>query len=198
MKHILLSAVCAVVLLVSSEQAQAGIIVFDPGNSSVINRVTGLDVGGTLYDVDFTRAREIFNNVFGAGDPPSGMVPYFWTNPAGAAALRQALANLFDAERPGGADWSVGDAALSAWEYQIPTREPGSPLLSVFNYSGNPDSIGGGFHNDVLNRASSPPDYAGWAVVTLSSEVPEPGSLTLLGLGTVGLVGFARRRRQST
>jgi len=191
-------AIAVALVSFSAAPASAAIIVFDAGNSSVINGVTGLDVGGTLYDVDFTRAREIFNDIFGAGDPPSGSVPIFWTDTAGASALRTALQSLFDAERPSGADWSIGDAALSAFEYQIPTRNASDPLGSVLNYSGNPDVVGGSFHNDVISRTAVPPSWAGWAIVTRSnSEVPEPASVTLLGMGVAGLCGFGWRRKRN-
>jgi len=177
-------------LLSVTGTASASFIVSDPGDSSVANGIRDLDIGGVFYDVDFTQSRGIFDLVFGAGDPPSGIVPTFYYDQAAAEAAATAIANAFIAN---GTFDMVGVASLQAWEVQVPYRYGGNPLNIIDNASWYINTSTAALHSDIFNRSSTPPSYAGWATFTRVA-VPEPGTLALFGLGLLGM-GLARRKR---
>jgi hypothetical protein len=163
------------------------------------------DVGGfrTFQDLNTGRVWLDLNNFFNAS--PNSMI-------ASAAAGGFTFATRSDVEQLlgslplGGGRWStyksiMGDAPNREliWAvYQDGGDPPFGWAFAHWNYSTwgfADDKISG---NVVQNANGRYADLNLWAYKQASvSAVPEPGSLTLLGAGVLGLCGRLRRRRQA-
>ncbi len=167
---------------------------------------TNVDVLGTLYDVTFVDDTCInaFNGCTAVSD-----FTFMTAADAGAAAqalLDQVLMGVFD-DTPG---LTLGCQNIALCEVWTPYNW--RPFQNTFvidafaahNYSALFES--GGFlditairgTNDDFDFATS--DTAVWAVWSTAGgpqPLPEPGSLTLISFGLIGMVIVGRRRRSS-
>ena len=179
-----------------------------PGDPTTATGITGLEIPGmpgVVYDVDFTRAAEAFNAIFGVGDPPEGFVPLFYDDPSGAAAMAIAIG-----EALGGsvAVSGVGDEDGSSGFFDVPYRFPGTgggwpnPEVMISTWTGvlegDADLPGGYLFEDGFDRTT---EETGFGIFTIQppappAVVPEPSSVTLALMGAVGLLGYGWRRKR--
>jgi hypothetical protein len=110
---------CITLLVLSANVSPAAVVILDPIDRNVANGISGLEVDGVLLDVDFTRAGESFNTIFGTGDPP-GVVPYFYNDRDGAEAARDAIGRVLSTSPV----QFAGDAAFFVPSVQVPFRAP--------------------------------------------------------------------------
>jgi hypothetical protein len=71
---------------------------------------------------------------------------------------------------------------------------------SVESGNSNQEYSLGGLDGNGATASSLNGNYYGWAIFTAAEPTPEPGTLTLslMGLGAVGIVSLARRRRAAS
>jgi hypothetical protein len=153
--------------------------------------ITGLDVGGTLYDVTFVLPGS-YNSVYTTP-------PLFLGNQAGATAAAQAIFDLLSTSE---VDGIVSNANLIDQfyvPYGLGNVVPGWVEL-VYGYRA--DSVWQSVidcgpcvgSNDVLSSLWLPTDSRSWSVIT-PSAVPEPATLLLIGTG-LAAAGVRRYRRR--
>ena len=144
-----------------------------------IESIFDLDVGGTLYDVDY-----IYDTTWGALAIASGLSTQAEAA-AFANAVRDALNPLAIPAPSGAADFSTD--LLHVWQVSNPQ------VFTVDTFrSGNDPLVYSVTDFNPIDQNFGP--RVGWAQVTLADPVPAPASLALFGLGLAGL-GFSRRQR---
>jgi hypothetical protein len=130
--------------------------------------ITGLDVGGSLYDVTWH---------FGGSGPGPGDFALFDGNQPFAQSFMEAVLSAFNSAGFAGSD----EQAIFGVDY--------APLTGVvLQWNGSSFEIGDAPDHGPWGETT----YAGWGA---AKEVPEPGTLALLGLGVLGL-GMTRRRKK--
>jgi len=183
-KSHLLGALYAFALVILANTAQA----------ALVTQLSGLDIGGTLYDVTFhTGSGETFNALWDADGNGvfDGAAPTFWGNQAGAQAAAAAIMAAL-----GTTDTTVGGFPGSD-SFYVPYGTVGPPLSSF------PDSIN--VYTDTITNAGSdslvtlptsdnydPTQFYPYA--TFAVVVPVPAALWLFGSGLLGLIVVARRK----
>lgn len=186
-----------VLLLLGMKNASAGVILQVDSTTGKLLGAEDVMIGGQSYDVAFREGS--CNGLFGGCDPTS----FDFTTESSARIASEALldqvlrdgdAGQFDSD----ASDTFGCDADRCWAmtpYQLLGNVTGSVFVaSALNYDlgGDPDMVTSG--GVVQNSFDTANDlrYV-WADWTLqSNEVPEPGTLFMLG---AGLFGFLARRR---
>jgi hypothetical protein len=168
---------------------------------------TGVDVGGSLYDVSFVdgSCATLFTNC--GGDPDAGSVDFAFTTEEGATLASSALLNLFNAT--GNEGFTANPAMINGCEFfdfcgsVTPfTANISTNLLQLVafrNFDDSPDTptdfVSSTFLAFPDDDTSGFPG-ANYAVWTPVPQVPVPASLPLLAAGLAGLAAFARRTRK--
>jgi hypothetical protein len=160
----------------------------------------GVDVGGTLYDVEFLDGTCIA--VFSGCDATAD---FTFTTPAGAAAASQALLDQVFLDVPAGnfdSDPSLtqgcGNPIICVID--TPNLLPATGVVSSsastnFNSVG-PDPVGGSLFSIFLDTGDlNAVTWARWSPAVQSAS--EPGTIAILGAGLLALVMTRRRRTQT-
>jgi hypothetical protein len=114
-------------------------------------------------------------------------------------ALETVLLQLTDAYVPGDTFRLVLDGVdyfSSAPGTGDIVTEPGAAFAAGYFSTLSLELPAGSYSFDIFGESIIPPGAAGY--VRVSTPVPEPGTLALLGAGMIGLVGFGRRRAAPT
>ena len=161
--------------------AHAATVQFKPGSSTVATGISGLDVSGTVYNVDFigTVRHNEWPSMLDVTTKPEATSVIL----AIGTAFENAGVTSVEYDTVGGGTFDLASATL--WY--------GTNSTQLLGVNINPNNLGGwtGFVGDStapLNNA-----YPFSVDLTVAS-VPVPAAVWLFGSGLLGLVGISRRK----
>jgi hypothetical protein len=125
----------------------------------------------------------------GTGSPINGTFSIVSSGVGGSFLGQQIYLLAYNAATPGAAT-QVGLYTNPSWVFPV-SDSAGANSMELTQLSNNPSQILIGAYS--AGTITSPTDIAGGNAVQLHL-VPEPSSIALVGLGLLGLIGFARRR----
>jgi hypothetical protein len=179
----------AVALIAVSANAMGQTLV---GTTTDASGIDGVVVGSVTYDVTFSTSSfdSTFDTSLAAMDPSVALAADL--NALSVTGLSNGGASGFNCVSTGSVVslcviWAGSIASFAAAEYM-----PRGPWFGPGGWVGPlgcPQTILGGGGSGCLEAAH-------WTVVSPTTGVPEPATLSLFGLGIAG-VGFMRRRRKS-
>jgi PEP-CTERM motif len=209
MQRIAIALAVASAPLVAAPAAAATLLV---NGSGQLTGATGVDVGGTLYDVTFVDGT--CASVFGGCDSSSD---FQFTTQAAAAAASQALIDQVFLDGPDGNfdtnyELTVGCganiygycAALVPYTIgPVPPNETYFYAHEAANFGGAGDGVYGPFSGSTTTFDTTDGPYSGgggvyvWAVFTPSVPEPSTWAMMLLGFGVIGgALRYGRRSAQ--
>ncbi len=174
----------AVILLFVVGSASAATI--DYSSPGVVTGIGGLDIGGTLYNVDFESG--VYSTYGGVED--------FWSTQAEAETASNAIISLLNTALP---DTCTLNNASQVTPCPVAGGVPGNSFYQV-NFTATTKAIGGEnvtFIGDIFPWALVTCTATGCpqgAFATAWSVVPIPAAVWLFGSG-LGLLGWMKRKR---
>ena len=190
MKSKLLGAVFAAAMVAVCQFHTASAATINTNGTGEVTSITGLDVGGSFFDVTFFSVGTSYETAYGGAD-----VEY-----SNALAIASAIAQLLNAQAtiPDIAG-TLGNTAQSG--FIVPLSVVGTDL-SVYYASRTPPPFPA--YNDpptfapITRTTGINPEFA-WTEVSLTAATatPLPAALPLFatGLGAFGLIGWRRKRK---
>lgn len=168
-------------LVLSWSPVQAAVVVYDGGTGYAIS-IQNLDVGGTKYNVTFMGGS--YDSVF-ASDSPT-----FFGDDVGADAAADAIMAAMNTEPSVPEISSYGPELL--W---VPYAYSGSTNFLTTQVGHDLSSDPWQRYADFVGSRST--DFSqtyGWYFAKFT-DVPEPPTYLLMGLGLLALISFGRRNR---